>query len=133
MYTTQQAVDATGLSRRRLQSWVHVGILRAEIPGPKPNGWMFADQEVRIAQVLQRARAVGVGLDRLRRLACMLRSNTRCSVHGEWIILVDPVAADFEGLERPILAVGSMAKANRSRPDSRSGRKRQPPFISSHP
>jgi DNA-binding transcriptional MerR regulator len=122
VYTTQQAVEATGLSRRRLQSWVHVGILQAEIPGPKPNRWMFPDQEVRIAQVLQRARSIGVRLDRLRLLASMLRNHTHRSLDGDWVILVDPAPGDFETLDQPILAVCPMAKANRSCPGGRAGR-----------
>ena len=92
-HTTNDVVTRTGLSRRRLQSWVHAGNLRADIPGPTPHGWEFSAEELRIA--------------RLRRIACMLRNDVHRLEDREWTIVINPAAADLETLERPTLAVST--------------------------
>ena len=106
-YTTEEVVHKTGLSRRRLQSWVHHGILRAQIPGPRPKRWQFTGEELRIAGVLAAARANGLSLARLRLVAGMLRHDVHRLEDHDWMIVINPEVADLEQLQRPTLAIST--------------------------
>ena len=88
-YRTEQIVHKTGLSRRRLQPWVHNGILRAEIPGIGPQRWKLN----------------GLSLARLRLMAGLLQDDVHQLEDHDWAIVSNRDTADLGSLHRPSLAI----------------------------